>query len=209
MDQFTLEEVLSDEEKDAESLGYERKTEYVTDEETGETALVTRNSRALKKPRGNYVSLQSKFDLEGYHKFLRQVIAIGLSVKSRRPEDMKQGFIQYLQLCKEQDRIVTNQCAYTAMGINRQIAYDMEHGRSNSTPEQKQLIQFVKSVCATYRETLMLTGDLNPIVGIFWQKAFDGLNEEEEMRALSSELSDVMPDQDADDIADKYNMLPD
>ena len=209
MDQFTLEEVLSDEDKDAESLGYEKRTEYVTDEATGETALITRNSRALKKPRGTYVQIQTRFDAEDYHKFLREVISIGLSVKSRRADDMKQGFIRYLQLCKEQNRVVTNQCAYTAMGINRQIAYDFEHGRGASTPEQKQLIQFVKSVCATYRESMMLTGDLNPIVGIFWQKAFDGLNEMDEVQAVAQDINDYSPDQDADTIAEKYDALPD
>ena len=97
---------------------------------------------------------------------------------------------------------------YTAMGINKQIAYDMDHGRQG-TPEQKKLIQFVKGLCATYREGMMVSNDINPIVGIFWQKAFDGLNELDEVNAVAMELNESRAEEDAESIANKYDELPD
>jgi len=94
------------------------------------------------------------------------------------------------------------------MGINRSIAYDMDHGRQG-TPEQKKLIQFVKGLCATYREGMMVSNDINPIVGIFWQKAHDGLNELDEVNAFASELNESHAEEDAESIANKYDELPD
>lgn len=201
MEQFSLGDLM-----DGETENYNTNVITETGEVVEETALVEKPKRKMK-PRGPSVRYYNTFDETGYGAFLRQVAQIGLSVKSRDPEDMKEGLRQYLKLCEEQNRRVTNLACYAAMGINRQIAYYIEHGKSG-TPEQRRLISFVKGLCATYREAMILSGDLNPIVGIFWQKAYDGLNEMEEVNVFGSEFSDSEPDEGADEIAEKYSDLP-
>lgn len=205
MEQFTLDGMFD--ESDEAQLERDKVKEIV-DEETGEVALVTQQISKGHKQRGITKTYYNQFDDTGMADFLLEVVKIGMSVKSRSADDMKVGLMKYLHLCQQQHRRITNMACYTAMGINKAIAYDMDHGRSG-TPEQKKLIQFVKGLCATYREGMMVSNDLNPIVGIFWQKAYDGLNELDEVNAVAMELNESHAEEDADAIAEKYDMLPD
>lgn len=197
MEQFTLNGLMDSNDDD-------------TMEEPSEEIEVVKPRKL--KPRGPskaVVNYMNTFDESEYSKFLRQVAQIGLSVKSRSAEDMKEGLMKYLELCEQQNRRITNLACYMAMGISKDIAYDLQHGRSG-TQEQKRLLQFVKGLCATYREAMMITGDINPIIGIFWQKAYDGLNELDEANAIQSESNAFeYIDEGADDIAEKYSDLPD
>ena len=205
MEQFTLDGMFD--ESDEAQLERD-KVKEVVDEETGEVALVTQQMTRGHKQRGITKTYYNQFDDTGMADFLLEVVKIGMSVKSRSADDMKVGLMKYLHLCQEQHRRITNMACYTAMGINKAIAYDMDHGRSG-TPEQKKLIQFVKGLCATYREGMMVSNDLNPIVGIFWQKAYDGLNELDEVNAAAIEFNESRAEEDADSIAEKYDSLPD
>ena len=205
MEQFTLDGMFD--ESDEAQLERD-KVKEVVDEETGEVALVTQQMTRGHKQRGITKTYYNQFDDTGMADFLLEVVKIGMSVKSRSADDMKVGLMKYLHLCQEQHRRITNMACYTAMGINKAIAYDMDHGRSG-TPEQKKLIQFVKGLCATYREGMMVSNDLNPIVGIFWQKAYDGLNELDEVNAAAIEFNKSRAEEDADTIAEKYDSLPD
>lgn len=205
MEQFTLEGMFDD----ADEAERERDNlKQVVDESTGELVTVSNQVSKGHKQRGITKSYFNQFDDTGMADFLLEVVKIGMSVKSRNAEDMKEGLMKYLQLCQKQKRRITNMAAYTAMGINKQIAYNIDHGK-HGTPEQKQLIQFVKGLCATYREGMMVSNDINPIVGIFWQKSFDGLNELDEVNAVAMELNEYKAEEDADAIADKYEDLPD
>lgn len=199
MEQFTLSDMVLD----------NSSNESENDEPHEDLVVVEKPKRKLK-PRGPskaVVGYMNSFDESEYGKFLRQVAQIGLSVKSRSAEDMKEGLMKYLELAEQQNRRITNLACYMAMGISKDIAYDLQHGRSG-TPEQKRLLQFVKGLCATYREAMMVSGDLNPIVGIFWQKAYDGLNELDEATAIQSESNAFDYTEGADEIADKYGDLP-
>jgi len=205
MEQFTLDGMFDD----ADEAELKRDNlKQVVDESTGELVTVSNQVSKGHKQRGITKSYFNQFDETGMADFLLEVVKIGMSVKSRNPEDMKEGLMKYLHLCQQQHRRITNMACYTAMGINRSIAYDMDHGRQG-TPEQKKLIQFVKGLCATYREGMMVSNDINPIVGIFWQKAHDGLNELDEVNAFASELNESHAEEDAESIADKYDSLPD
>ena len=205
MEQFTLDGMFDD----ADEAELERdNVKEIVDDETGEVSMVTQQMTKGHKQRGITKTYYNQFDDTGMADFLLEVVKIGMSVKSRNAEDMKVGLMKYLYLCQKQHRRITNMACYTAMGINKQIAYNIDHGK-HGTPEQKQLIQFVKGLCATYREGMMVSNDINPIVGIFWQKSFDGLNELDEVNANAMDLNEYRPDEDAESIADKYEDLPD
>lgn len=122
-------------------------------------------------------------------------------------DSMKACFLEYLELCAKNNMKVGNFGAYAAMGITRSMAYDWEHGRKRSgNKEYQQFIMFVKLMIATYRESAIAEGDINPIVGMFWQKAFDGLNEMTEVEA--SDVQNALAEHtDAKQIAEKYEGL--
>lgn len=121
---------------------------------------------------------------------------------------LKSCFVKYLELCAQNNMKVGNLGAYAAMGISRNTAYDWEHGRGRSNDDSyRKFIVFVKTMIAAYRESAIAEGDINPIVGMFWQKSFDGLNEMTEVDA-SNLLEGVSTEAtDAKKIADKYQGL--
>ena len=144
-----------------------------------------------------------------YISHLLEINRISQKANNEDIESLKQCFLEYLELCAKNNMKVGNFGAYAAMGIDRRTAYDWEHGRRRSgNREYQQFITFVKLMIATYRESAIAEGDINPIVGIFWQKAFDGLNEM--MEAEASESSNSLPEsKDGQQIAEKYqDLLP-
>lgn len=136
-----------------------------------------------------------------------EIQQIGIGSDPNNIDDLKARFIQYLQVCAKNDMKLGNLAAYCAMGITKDQVYQWEHGGTRGA-EHKAFIRFVKSVIAAYRETAISEGKINPVIGIFWQKSFDGLNEMAEYEA-SNQLEGVTEHMDAEQIAEKYqNLLP-
>lgn len=94
--------------------------------------------------------------------------------------EMERRFQRYLQKCAEWDFKIGNQAAYAAIGIDKDIAFEWTH-HASPNPERTSFIKKVKKVCAFYREGLMEDGKVNPVTGIFWQKNYDGLKDQQEM----------------------------
>lgn len=95
---------------------------------------------------------------------------------------LKSCFIAYLRLCQEDGFKVGNLGAYTAMGMD---AMSFSLFARKDDPEIREFCKFVKSVCAMFRESMVSENQLNPVIGIFWQRNFDGLrNDTEQMQAM-------------------------
>lgn len=94
--------------------------------------------------------------------------------------EMERRFNRYLQLCAEWDMKIGNQAAYTAIGIDKGTAWDWEN-RSQGNPARSDFIKKVRQICAVYREGLMEDGKVNPVTGIFWQKNYDGMKDQQEV----------------------------
>lgn len=108
------------------------------------------------------------------------------------PESLKSCFINYVQMCAQTGMKLGNLGACTAMGINiRTLELWANGSRRASQPEYKQLAEFVGNVCSMTREQMVSDGKLNPIIGIFWQRNFDGLRNDTE-NALPTISSDEM-----------------
>ena len=119
-------------------------------------------------------------------------------------EGLEKRFFQYLELCRECNMKVGNMAAYTAMGITQTTARDWASGKRG--PAKQQLILKVKAVCAQYREAMMLDGTVKEITGIWWQKAFDGMRDND---PLNDYVAAQLPGEiDADAIMEKYKDLP-
>lgn len=87
---------------------------------------------------------------------------------------LKRRFVGYVANCLIKDIRFGNLMAYQAIGINKGLAYDWEHKRSRGA-EWYDFIKKVKDVCASYREYLGMSGQLNPVTLVWWQKNYDGL----------------------------------
>lgn len=94
--------------------------------------------------------------------------------------EMERRFDRYLRLCSEWGMKIGNQAAYAAIGIDAATAYEWVTRRT-ANPARYDFVKKVKQVCALYREGLMEDGKVNPVTGIFWQKNYDGLKDQQEV----------------------------
>lgn len=89
---------------------------------------------------------------------------------------------EYLSLCDEYGMKVGNIACYTALGIPKQTMWRWERGEDGARNDSalRDFAKRVKNLCGLYRETLMQDGKINPVTGIFWQKNYDGLRDQQE-----------------------------
>ena len=101
---------------------------------------------------------------------------------------LKSCFIAYVQLCQEDGFNISNLAAYSSMGFPSNAHF--EHYCNKDDPERKELREMVKSVCSMFREGLVSANKLNPVIGIFWQRNYDGLRNDTEQVQSALEQDD-------------------
>ena len=117
-------------------------------------------------------------------------------------DEMERRFERYLNLCAEWDMKIGNQAAYAAIGIDKGTAWDWEN-RNQGNPRRSVFIKKVRQFCAMYREGLMEDGKVNPVTGIFWQKNYDGMRDQQEV-VLTPNVSPLGEQKDAESLRQKY-----
>ena len=100
---------------------------------------------------------------------------------------LKSCFIAYLKLCQQNGFSVLNLAAYFSMGLSKDDFNNMARG---SDPEVREFCKMVRETCGIFRESLVETGKLNPVIGIFWQRNFDGLRNDTEQIQSALEQDD-------------------
>ena len=114
---------------------------------------------------------------------------------------------KYMRFCIEHNVRITNSGAYAACGLTRHIIKEWAHGISRSdNPEYKKFALFIRGVCDEYREMLMAEGKIHPVVGIWWQKNYDGFRDQP-LETFDDDRE--QPDMTASEIAEKYAGLDD
>lgn len=113
---------------------------------------------------------------------------------------LQKRFVRYLETCNKHGMKMGNQAAYLAMGVDQQWVYSVMHNKDGmgNNRERVEFLRQVKQICAVSREGMMGDGSLNPVVGIFWQKNFDGMKDQVDVAAIT-EKKDT-----ASDIARRY-----
>lgn len=117
-------------------------------------------------------------------------------------EEMERRFAFYLEMCAQWDMKVGNMAAYAAIGIDKDDAYEWTN-RNMGNPARTRFIKKVQKVCAMYREGLMEDGKVNPVTGIFWQKNYDGMKDQQEV-VLTPNTSPLGEQKDAEALKQKY-----
>jgi hypothetical protein len=89
---------------------------------------------------------------------------------------------------------------YNAIGIDRRRVYEMLAKNPDGPVEVT--IKKGMDILSEIRESLMSSGKLNPVTGIFWQKNFDGLKDiqEIELAPKQSLQADATPEAIEQDI---------
>lgn len=114
---------------------------------------------------------------------------------------------RYINFCIEHNVRITNSGAYAACGLNRNIIKEWAHGMTRaSTPEYKQFALFIRNICDEYREMLMAENKIHPVVGIWWQKNYDGFRDQPNEAEVRDDDTDRLT---AAEIAEKYANLDD
>lgn len=139
---------------------------------------------AARKQRGIIVQQEPETPAGYNHRkinFLRAILPPGPPDPSD-VDEMERRFNRYLQLCDEYDMKVSNQPAYVAIGIDKDKVYDWTHPSRNTTNIRRtEFVKKVQRICSMYREEMMLDNRVNPAVGIFWQKNYDGFRDQQEV----------------------------
>lgn len=110
--------------------------------------------------------------------FIRQ-IRPKTHVDSSDVEEMRRRFEHYLDVCEKTDTKISNLAAYFAIGVDRRAVCRWITQRS-SNPERADFFEEVRQICGVYREQLMVEGEIRDAIGIFHQKNFDGLKDQQE-----------------------------
>ena len=92
---------------------------------------------------------------------------------------LRSCFLAYLQLCQEDGFAVSNLAAYASMGFCNHTNF-ASFEKSTDNPERKAFCAFVRQTCSVFRENMVADSKLNPVIGIFWQRNFDGLRNDTE-----------------------------
>jgi len=101
---------------------------------------------------------------------------------------LKSCFIAYLQLCQEDGFSVSNLSAYASMGFPSHSHFEMFAKKDD--PERRAFCAFVKQTCSMFRESMVSDSKVNPVIGIFWQRNFDGLRNDTEQVQNAQENED-------------------
>lgn len=115
---------------------------------------------------------------------------------------------RYINFCYKYNIPITNLGCYGACGVSNQTISDWAHGRYRAArdPQYKEFAMRVRQLCGINREQMMVEGKLNPIIGIWWQKNFDGFTDRPTDIAKDTEESPALS---IAEIAEKYEGIGD
>lgn len=160
----------------------------------GSKSSYTMTENALAQRRENSATKYARNDEEREYNarlidHVMRVNEIATHADKNDLSTLKSCFIAYLHLCQEDGFNISNIAAYASMGFPS--AAHFERFLQKDNPEIKAFAASVKQTCAMFRETLVADSKLNPVIGIFWQRNFDGLrNDTEQVQAAQEQEDD-------------------
>lgn len=108
------------------------------------------------------------------------------------PEAVKSTIIAYFNRCGELGLRPGNLGMYAALGLSKQDVSNAIHGYSRKlSPQVIDVIKKGKLALGTFRESLALSGKLNPVTAIFWGKNFDSMSDTHEINVSQRDILEV------------------
>ena len=145
----------------------------------------TVSERVMANARNNATKYARNDEERAYNaKLIDHIMSIHeISTHADRTDllSLKSCFIAYLKLCQQNGFNVSNISAYASMGMDGPT---FAWYSKKDDPEIREFCKFVKESCAMFRENMVAANKLNPVIGIFWQRNYDGLrNDTEQVQA--------------------------
>ncbi len=144
-------------------------------------------------------------DFVTYH---MECLAMRQGVDKKNPNDLYNRFIRYLAYCQEHGIIPGAANARLAIGVSARDITDWERG-TRGTPEHRAFAEDFKAVMSSMNEQAAADGIINPVLSIFWSKAYYGLSDQPKAEV---QITDPLGEKrSAEDIAKAYSEvdLPD
>lgn len=111
-------------------------------------------------------------------------VRLGHQVDPDNINSLYAAFETYIRLCVESDFPMTVATACIALGISQTTLYTWASGKNRAdNPDYKTFAESVKYAVQAGIETCMVTGLINPIVGIWWEKSHFGMIEQQKQEA--------------------------
>lgn len=133
-------------------------------------------------------------------------LAMRQGVDKTDVHDLYDRFVRYLEYCREHGVIPGAANAQLAIGISRDDISCWSRG-VRGTPEHRAFAEDFKAVMASVNEQAAADGILNPVLSIFWSKAYYGLSDQPKVEV---EVINPLGDKkSAEEIAKHYSDLPD
>lgn len=158
--------------------------QYAIDAEWQEIADGKSEAIAARNQYGTLDALSMAIDGadEVNSKFAAIILATREIAKDANNDDIDSLYScleRYIKFCIEHNVRITNSGAYAACGLNRNLVKEWAHGLTRaSNPEYKRFAIFIRQICDEYREMLMAENKIHPVVGIWWQKNYDGFRDQ-------------------------------
>lgn len=141
-------------------------------------------------------------------KALTAVIAVQEIAKGADRKNVESLYMclnDFIRYCAESNMAVTNALAYGACGLTKKDVDDILAGKLYKKDQRyADFARHIRSVCAQYREALMVSGSINPVLGIWWQKSYDHMIEYDQKTVASEEKATAEEAVDAAELARKY-----
>ncbi len=106
-------------------------------------------------------------------------IALWDEIDTKNPEQLRDRTLKYLKYCIDSNIKPGNLGLYNAWGMTKEEVSNVRHREPNSL--RCAVIKKSCQIMSQIREQLMSDGKINPVTGIFWQKNWDGLKDQQEV----------------------------
>lgn len=128
--------------------------------------------------------------------------AMSQGVDKNDPNDLYMRFMRYLSYCQQHGVIPGAANARLAIGVSARDITDWERG-ARGTPEHRQFANDFKALMASVNEQAAADGILNPVLSIFWSKAYYGLSDQPKVEV---QITDPLGEKrSAEEIAKAYS----
>lgn len=117
------------------------------------------------------------------------------------PEEVQQRVEEYILECYETGQRMTVEKLALAIGITRETLWKWEQANDR----RGNIIKKAKDTIASYDADMVTSGKLNPVPYIFRAKNYYGMKDQTD---ITIEPRQAITDQDAEQIAVKYQELP-
>ena len=165
-----------------ENRAYNKREKGSGIEVPGTDIVLTNNVYAIE----NAVGKLGDDKVNAFITYHLEMLKMRQGVDMRNVPELYERFVNYLKYCAEHNIMPNNSNAYFAIGVSKKDISSWYTGKTGSAAH-KQFATDVKAFFSSIHEQGAVEGLINPILGIWWQKAYDGMIEAQKVEQINEE----------------------